>query len=60
MTRGDVDEGRRRVAQAFDFAGITNRMGALSFAFFAKGGYEASPPTPCKKHKNGAPSVGLV
>ena len=28
----------RRVAQAFDFAGITNRMGAPSFAFFAKGG----------------------
>jgi hypothetical protein len=27
-----------RVAQAFDFAGITNRMGAPSFAFFAKGG----------------------
>jgi len=26
------------VAQAFDFARITNRMGALSFAFFAKGG----------------------
>jgi hypothetical protein len=38
MTRGDVDEGRWRVAQAFDFAGITNRMGAPSFAFFAKGG----------------------
>jgi hypothetical protein len=28
----------RRVAQAFDFAGITNKMGAPSFAFFAKGG----------------------
>jgi hypothetical protein len=27
-----------RVAQAFDFAGITNRMGAPFFAFFAKGG----------------------
>jgi hypothetical protein len=26
------------VAQAFDFAGSTNRMGAPSFAFFAKGG----------------------
>ena len=36
--RGVVDEGRWRVAQAFDFAGITNRMGAPSFAFFAKGG----------------------
>jgi len=26
------------VAQAFDFAGITNKMGVPSFAFFAKGG----------------------
>jgi len=26
------------LAQAFDFAGITDRMGAPSFAFFAKGG----------------------
>jgi hypothetical protein len=29
---------RRRVAQAFDLAGITNTAGAPSFAFFAKGG----------------------
>src|SRR5207248_6291871 len=28
----------RRVAQAFDFGGITNRMGAPSFAFFTMGG----------------------
>jgi hypothetical protein len=29
---------RRRVALAFDFASITDRMGAPSFAFFAKDG----------------------
>jgi hypothetical protein len=28
-----------RVAQAFDLAGITNTLGAPSFAPFAKGGY---------------------
>src|ERR1035437_9338392 len=28
----------RRVAQAFDLAGITNTVGAQSFAHFAKGG----------------------
>jgi hypothetical protein len=29
----------RRVAQAFDFAGIATTVGAQSFAHFAKGGY---------------------
>jgi hypothetical protein len=28
-----------RVAQVFDLAGITNKVGAPSFAVFAKGGY---------------------
>jgi hypothetical protein len=31
-----------RVAQAFDLAGISNRVGALSFAVFAKGGRRES------------------
>src|ERR1700674_551928 len=68
----------RRVAQAFDCAGITNRMGA-SVAFFAKGGKGkclrmwvnslATEQTlcagiiaahPCKKRKDGAPSVEML
>jgi len=34
-----IGGGSRRVAQAFDLAGITNTGGAPSFAFLAKGGY---------------------
>jgi hypothetical protein len=31
---------KRRVAQASDFAGVIKKVGAPSFAFFAKGGYD--------------------
>jgi len=30
---------RAAVAQVFDFASIIKKVGALSFAYFAKGGY---------------------
>ncbi len=38
MMRALAPEGSRPVAQAFDLAGITNTVGALSFALLAKGG----------------------
>jgi len=36
------------VAQAFDFAGTTAKMGALSFAHAAKGGYDAACSAGCE------------
>jgi len=66
----------RRVAQTLDLAGITNKWGSLSFAFFAKRGYHerirkglcrtdkgcvgSIAAHPCKGRKDGAPSVGVV
>jgi hypothetical protein len=37
LGRGSIT--RVVVAQAFDFASITKKVGAPSFAYFAKGGY---------------------
>ena len=40
------------MAQAFDLAGITNTVGARSFAFWAKdGGANSLPPTPLRKER---------
>jgi hypothetical protein len=36
------------VAQAFDLAGITNTVGAPSFAFFAKGGRRSDRVLDCR------------
>src|SRR5580698_8526581 len=50
--RQDVDG---RVAQVFDFAGITNGVGAPSFAFFVKGGHgnaRASGSIPSLRNKS--------
>jgi len=66
----------RRVVPAFDLAVVTNRVGAPSFAQFAKGGNHErvrngpclggqecvgiTAARPCKRRKDGAPTLGRI